>query len=91
MAKVVTGFLAGVALGAVAGLLMAPDKGSKTRKKIMQKADDMTCSIKDKFSSLFDDLKSRYSDLKGDAETFGNKATNTMSGAKKDTRDAFTS
>ena len=32
--KVFLGVLAGVAAGAVLGILFAPDKGSKTRKKI---------------------------------------------------------
>ena len=33
-AKVVVAFAAGVALGAIAGILFAPDKGKETRKKI---------------------------------------------------------
>ena len=32
--KLVVGVLAGVAVGALVGMLFAPDKGSETRKKI---------------------------------------------------------
>ncbi len=36
--KVVVGILAGVAIGALVGVLYAPDKGSKTRKRVINKA-----------------------------------------------------
>ena len=38
--KVVLGLLAGVAVGALAGILFAPAKGSKTRKRIMNKGEN---------------------------------------------------
>ena len=39
--KVVLGTLAGLAIGAIAGILFAPEKGSVTRKQIMDKGDDL--------------------------------------------------
>ena len=36
--KVVVGVLAGVAIGTLVGVLFAPAKGSKTRKRVMHKA-----------------------------------------------------
>ncbi len=39
--------LAGIA-GALAGILMAPDKGSETRKKIKKKAKDAADRLKEK-------------------------------------------
>ena len=35
--KILVGFLAGAAVGALAGILFAPDKGSNTRQKIADK------------------------------------------------------
>lgn len=45
--KVVLGFLAGAAVGAIAGILFAPDKGSSTRKKIAGKANELLDEIKE--------------------------------------------
>ena len=38
--KVLLGVLAGAAAGALLGVLLAPDKGSETRKKILEKGDE---------------------------------------------------
>ncbi len=40
--KVFLGILAGAAAGALAGILFAPEKGSKTRKKIVKKGENMS-------------------------------------------------
>jgi gas vesicle protein len=40
--KVLAAFLAGAAAGATIGLLLAPDKGSETRKKIKEKISDLS-------------------------------------------------
>lgn len=39
--KVGLAFLAGAAAGAIAGVLLAPDKGTETRKKISGKAKEL--------------------------------------------------
>ena len=44
--KVLLGLLAGVAAGAILGILFAPDKGSKTRKQILDKGEEFAGSIK---------------------------------------------
>jgi gas vesicle protein len=63
--------LAGVAIGALAGLLLAPDEGSKTRKKWMKKAKkykkdvvDKAAEYKDKASELKDNLEGAAHDIK---------------------------
>ena len=52
--KVLLGVLAGAAAGALAGMLFAPEKGSKTRKKITRKGEDYLDALKDTFNELLD-------------------------------------
>lgn len=47
--KIVLGTLAGLAVGAIAGILFAPGKGSKTRRRIMEKGNDYIDELKSKF------------------------------------------
>jgi len=54
--KVLLGVLAGLAAGALIGILFAPDKGSETRKKIVKKGEEYADEIKEKINSLLDDL-----------------------------------
>lgn len=46
------GVLAGVAAGALIGILFAPDKGIDTRKKIVHKGEDYVDNIKEKINGL---------------------------------------
>jgi gas vesicle protein len=62
--KVLIGFLAGAAIGGALGILLAPDKGSATRRKIIEKGNDIGDSIsefggtiKDKFSQMVNGAK----------------------------------
>jgi gas vesicle protein len=64
-------FLSGIALGALAGLLMAPDEGTKTRKKWMKKAKkykkdftDKASEYKDKVADFKDDVEGAVNDVK---------------------------
>jgi gas vesicle protein len=78
--KILVGFLAGAAVGALAGILFAPDKGSNTRKKIATKSGDLTDSVKNSFNDFIDGVKQTYSGAKEDVEEFSAKA---KSGAAK--------
>jgi gas vesicle protein len=69
--------LAGAAIGAVAGILMAPDKGSKTREKIKDGFDDAKESLKNKFNSANEQFKSKAADSQFDLEeTYDNLVSN---------------
>ena len=63
--------LTGIAIGALAGLLFAPDEGVKTRKKWMKKAkkykktvEDKASEYKDKAADLKENIEGAAQDLK---------------------------
>jgi len=66
--KVLLGILGGVAAGALMGILFAPDKGSKTRKKIVDKSKDLADDMKGKFEELYEDVTDKYENLLQDAK-----------------------
>ena len=62
--KIVLGVLAGVAVGAVLGILFAPDKGIETRKKISRKSEDAVDEIADRFDELLNSLTEKIDTVK---------------------------
>ncbi len=54
--KIVTAMLAGLAAGAVLGILFAPDKGSETRDKLNESLADLGDAIKERAEEQFDQL-----------------------------------
>lgn len=53
--KIVLGVLAGVAAGAIAGILFAPAKGTDTRKKIADKGEEFVDNLKERINGLLHD------------------------------------
>lgn len=76
--KVLVGALAGFAAGALVGILFAPDKGSNTRKKIMNKRDDLSDALREKFDSFVDSVTSSIDEVRDDAENLADDAKNFM-------------
>ena len=62
--------LTGFALGMLAGMLLAPDKGTETRKKLSQKGND----LKNKFNDFIDGLHGKAEDLRDDVNTMSDRA-----------------
>ena len=57
--KIIVALLAGLATGAVLGILFAPDKGSETRDKLNQSLKDFGDAIKDKAAENFSGIKDK--------------------------------
>src|SRR4030095_12289630 len=66
MSKILWGFT----LGLVTGLLLAPEKGSETRKRISRKATD----LKEKFDDFIDTVTEKFDSFRDDAENVANSA-----------------
>jgi gas vesicle protein len=50
--RTVIALLAGAAVGAVLGILLAPDKGEESRKKVKKTAEDCIDKVKEKLSNI---------------------------------------
>lgn len=61
--KMLLGILGGVAAGALLGVLFAPDKGEKTRKKILQKGEDLVDDMKVKLDNVVEDAGSKIQNV----------------------------
>lgn len=68
--KVLLGLVAGVAAGALLGILIAPDKGSVTRDKMSKKAKNYGDGLKEKFNEYIDDISEKFDEIKEDVSDF---------------------
>ncbi len=62
--KVTLGVFAGIAIGAMAGILFAPAKGSSTRRKISNLGEEYSDELKEKFEDLVSIISEQYEDTK---------------------------
>lgn len=58
--KLLTGILAGFAAGAVVGILFAPERGSRTRRQIINQGENYADDLKGKFDDFVDSLNKKY-------------------------------
>lgn len=61
--RIITAFVAGAAIGAVLGVLFAPDKGSETRRKMNEEGKKMADAVKNKFK----EAKNEFEKYAGEA------------------------
>ncbi|MCX6281930.1 MAG: YtxH domain-containing protein [Bacteroidetes bacterium] len=61
--------IAGLAVGIGIGMLIAPEKGSKTRRKIKDKILDLADKLEEGFPASFEELKTVLTSDKSDEES----------------------
>jgi gas vesicle protein len=66
--KIIGALIIGGIIGAAAGVLFAPDKGSKTRKKIVDDAKDLADNVRDRAKSTVNSLREKADNLQHMAE-----------------------
>lgn len=64
-------FLIGVTVGAIFGILYAPDRGSVTRRKLHRTGN----RVRETFSDLRDTINDKIDDLKGDVDQMAQEIT----------------
>lgn len=82
--KLVLGILGGLAAGATLGILFAPEKGTKTRRKIMEKGSDYADELKDKFESVVEAVTQKYEKILKDGGSLFSEEKTKFSDAKKE-------
>jgi len=60
----------GFAAGLLTGILFAPSKGAKTRRRIARRSRQ----VKDKFNDLIDSISDKFESVKDEADEFAEKA-----------------
>lgn len=90
--KVLLSLLAGVATGALLGVLFAPEKGSTSRKNISKKSTDYANAVKEKFNEFVDSITEKFEQATEEAAEEAADATEKSKGkskeAKKDAKTA---
>ena len=86
--KILLGVLAGVAAGALLGVLFAPDKGFVTRKRIIKKADNYTDELTEKFNEFLETISEKIDDVKDEAAEFVEKVNINTDKVKKEPKTA---
>jgi gas vesicle protein len=86
--KVLLGVLAGVAAGALLGVLMAPDKGSVTREKLSKLGEDYADDLTDKFKELRDTLAEKLESVKSEGIDLAEKGKSRFDEAKNEIKNS---
>ncbi len=87
--KVLLGVLAGLAAGAAVGILLAPDKGTNTRKKITKKGDDYVEELKSKFDDFIESITDKFDSANKEADNLIRNGKSKIKGAKNDLENAI--
>lgn len=78
--KALPGIIVGLAVGAIVGVLLAPESGNKTRKRISSESDSFFKDLQDQLQNGLESIKSQYNDY---VDTATGKAQDAISQAKR--------
>lgn len=62
--KILLGVLIGAAAGVLAGILIAPEKGSETREKLAEMGEEYLETVKDKFDEMLENFATKFEQVK---------------------------
>jgi gas vesicle protein len=86
--KVLLGVLAGVAVGALLGVLFAPDKGWNTRKRISKKGEDLADDLREKFDEFLDSISVKANEVTDEDADFSEKSKSRATKGKEEKKAA---
>lgn len=86
--KVLIGILAGVAAGALLGVLFAPQRGAVTRRKICREGENLSNDLKEKFEEIIDTVTEKFNKVKKDVTDFAEKNVKVAEEVEKDLKTA---
>ncbi|MDZ7742879.1 MAG: YtxH domain-containing protein [Bacteroidota bacterium] len=86
--KFLLGVLAGAAAGALAGILFAPESGSKTRNKILKRGEDYSDALKKKLNDLHEAVTKKFKKVSEDVSDYSEKKLGKPEKAEKKTKTA---
>ncbi len=84
--KVLLGVLAGVAAGALVGILFAPAKGSRTRRRILKQGENYAEGLKEKFNEYVDNVSEKFEQVKEEVSAFAQKGKDKFDHIEKDAK-----
>jgi len=76
--KTLLAFVAGAVIGTVTGILVAPDKGEKTRKRINKGLNDIKTEVNDTISTSGSKVKEFANTAMEEIEKYGKSVTHSV-------------